>query len=64
VKSWGGPGDPGRASYQVVVTQCEDCGRGFQHANGGLIELDPAIVEMSTIWTCARRVAGMSQTIW
>jgi hypothetical protein len=42
----GGPGDAGRASYQVVVTQCEDCGRGFQHANGDLIELDPAIVEM------------------
>jgi hypothetical protein len=42
----GGPGDAGRASYQVVVTQCEDCGRGFQYANGELIELDPAIVEM------------------
>jgi hypothetical protein len=42
----GGPGDSGRASYQVVVTQCEDCGRGFQHASGDLIELDPAIVEM------------------
>jgi hypothetical protein len=42
----GGPGDAGRASYQVVVTRCEDCGRGFQHANGELIELDPAIVEM------------------
>src|SRR5687768_9904698 len=42
----GGPGDAGRASYQVAVTQCEDCGRGFQHANGELIELDPAIVEM------------------
>ena len=44
----GGPGDAGRASYQVVVTQCEDCGRGFQHANGDLIELDPAIVEIVT----------------
>jgi hypothetical protein len=42
----GGPGDAGRASYQVVVTHCEDCGRGFQHANGDLIELDRAIVEM------------------
>ena len=42
----GGPRDTGRASYQMVVTQCEDCGRGFQHANGELIELDPAIVEM------------------
>jgi hypothetical protein len=42
----GGPGDAGRASYQVVVTHCEDCGRGFQHANGDLIELDPAILEM------------------
>src|SRR5687768_16881041 len=42
----GGPGDAGRASYQVVVSQCEDCGRGFQQANGDWIELDPAIVEM------------------
>jgi 5-methylcytosine-specific restriction endonuclease McrA len=42
----GGPGNAGRASYQVVVAQCEDCGRGFQHANGEMIELDPAIVEM------------------
>jgi hypothetical protein len=41
-----GPGDAGRASYQVVITQCEDCGRGFQHANGDLVELDPAIIEM------------------
>src|SRR5688500_18105626 len=42
----GGPRDAGRASYQVVVTHCEDCGRGFQHANGDLIELEPAILEM------------------
>ena len=42
----GGPREAGRASYQVVVTQCEDCRRGFQHANGELIQLDPAIVEM------------------
>ena len=42
----GGPSDAGRASYQIVVTVCEDCGRGFQHANGELIQLDPAIVEM------------------
>ena len=42
----GGPRDAGRASYQVVVTQCEDCGRSFQHANGELLEIDPAIVEM------------------
>jgi hypothetical protein len=24
----GGPRDSGRASYQLVVTQCEDCARG------------------------------------
>jgi hypothetical protein len=42
----GGPRDSGRASYQVVVTQCEDCGRGYQHANGELIQLDPSILEM------------------
>ena len=42
----GGPGDAGRASYQVAVLVCEDCGRGFQHATGELIQIDPAIVEM------------------
>ena len=42
----GGPGDAGRASYQIVVTRCEDCGRGFQQANGELIALDAGIVEM------------------
>ena len=42
----GGPSDAGRASYQVVVALCEDCGRGFQHANGELVQLGPAIVEM------------------
>jgi len=42
----GGPADCGRASYQVVVTTCESCGRGFQHSKGDLVELDPTVIEM------------------
>jgi hypothetical protein len=47
----GGLGDAGRASYQVVVTHCEDCGRGFQHANGDLTTNAPATTPMG----CHRR---------
>jgi hypothetical protein len=59
----GGPGDAGRASYQVVVTQCEDCGRGFQHASGELIELDRAIVEMCDCDAERIPIANLQPTI-
>ncbi len=42
-----GPSDEGRSSYQVLLTQCEECGRGFQQAGGELMALDPATVEMA-----------------
>ena len=39
--------DAGRASYQLALTLCEQCGRGFQDACGERLEVDPAIVEMA-----------------
>ncbi|HEV8246232.1 MAG TPA: HNH endonuclease [Polyangiaceae bacterium] len=44
----GGPPDEGRANYQVALTVCEECGRGFQQGRGELIEVDPEIVEMAS----------------
>src|SRR5438477_751756 len=32
-----GPSDDGRASYQVVLSVCPDCGRGGQQAGGELV---------------------------
>jgi hypothetical protein len=39
--------DAGRASYQLALTVCEGCQRGFQDAAGERLEVDPAIVEMA-----------------
>ena len=44
----GGPTDEGRASYQVRVNVCEQCGRGSQEASGEDVPLGPAIVEMAS----------------
>jgi len=44
----GGPRDDRRASYQVAVTVCEDCGRGRQQARGELVEVSREVVEMAT----------------
>jgi hypothetical protein len=44
----GGPGDPGRASYQVAMTVCGNCSPGWQHSAGDPIELNPEIVSMAT----------------
>jgi 5-methylcytosine-specific restriction endonuclease McrA len=43
----GGPADEGRASYQVAITTCDRCGRGFQQAAGELIEVESTVVEMA-----------------
>jgi hypothetical protein len=43
----GGPHDEGRASYQIAVTVCAECGRGQQFANGELVPIDPEIVAMA-----------------
>ena len=43
----GGPRDEGRASYQVVLSVCPNCGNGQQHANGGLVPVDPDVIRMA-----------------
>jgi len=43
----GGPADAGRASYQVALTLCEACGRGWQNAAGQRVMVDSATVEHS-----------------
>jgi hypothetical protein len=43
----GGPTDEGRSSYQIAVTTCDRCRRGFQDACGDVTELDASIVEMA-----------------
>src|SRR5262245_27093989 len=42
----GGPIDAGRASYQVAMTVCEACGRGWQQGKGEWVEVGSEIVEM------------------
>jgi hypothetical protein len=41
----GGPGDEGRAPYQVALVQCEHCGRVWQDARGDSIEVPPEVAE-------------------
>src|SRR4026209_1981967 len=43
----GGPRDEGRSSYQIAVSICPSCERGFQHARGELVELSSAGVEVA-----------------
>jgi hypothetical protein len=43
----GGPTDEGRANYQVALTVCESCGRGWQQGRGEQIEVGSEIVEMA-----------------
>jgi hypothetical protein len=40
-----GPSDEGRSSYQIAVTVCERCERGFQQSQGELVEIDAATIE-------------------
>ncbi len=55
----GGPGDEGRASYQVSLSVCEHCRRGFQAGKGELVEVARETVEMAA---CdARRVRNASR---
>src|SRR5450432_954279 len=44
----GGPTDEGRASYQVAVTVCSECHRGWQQGRGESIEVGSHIVDMAT----------------
>jgi hypothetical protein len=43
----GGPTDDGRASCQVALDVCEDCGRARQCADGELIDVAPAVAAMA-----------------
>jgi hypothetical protein len=43
----GGPADEGRASYQIALSVCPECGRGYQHANGELIQVGADVVAMA-----------------
>lgn len=42
----GGPGDDGRAPYQVAIVRCDDCGRAWQDARGEQVELTPEAAEL------------------
>ena len=41
----GGPGDEGRAPYQVALTRCEDCQRTWQDARGEQVEVPAEVAE-------------------
>jgi len=43
----GGPRDEGRASYQVVLGVCPECGNARQHAAGGLVPVGPELIRMA-----------------
>ena len=43
----GGPTDEGRASYQVLVSLCEQCGCGRQQGAGQELPVGPEILEMA-----------------
>ena len=43
----GGPRDEGRANYQVALTICEQCRRGWQQGRGEQVEVSQAALEMA-----------------
>jgi hypothetical protein len=43
----GGPKDEGRASYQIAMTVCPECGHGEQQGRGEAVAVDDEIVEMA-----------------
>ncbi len=43
----GGPRDDGRASYQIALNICPECGAGAQRASGELVPVGSEIVEMA-----------------
>ncbi|HEX4339174.1 MAG TPA: hypothetical protein VH062_24875 [Polyangiaceae bacterium] len=43
----GGPADDGRASYQIALSVCPECGGGYQHASGELIPVSSDVVAMA-----------------
>ncbi len=51
----GGPTDRGRASYQVSMTVCDHCGKGWQHGGGELVQVGAEVVAMAV---CDRQNIG------
>ena len=43
----GGPGDEGRASYQIALSVCPECGGGRQQAGGELVSVGAEVVAMA-----------------
>ncbi len=43
----GGPSDEGRASYQIALSVCPECGKGRQHAGGELVAVGAEVVAMA-----------------
>jgi 5-methylcytosine-specific restriction endonuclease McrA len=43
----GGPGDEGRASYQIALSVCPECGKGHQQASGELVPVGAEVVAMA-----------------
>jgi hypothetical protein len=54
-----GPRAEGRASYQVAMTRCEDCKRGWQQGRGELVEVAPSAVAMAA---CDEQRVGAQDT--
>jgi 5-methylcytosine-specific restriction endonuclease McrA len=43
----GGPRDAGRASYQIALSVCPECGKGSQQASGELVTVSAEVVAMA-----------------
>ncbi len=43
----GGPGDAGRASYQIALSVCAQCGSAEQQAGGGLVAVGTGVIEQA-----------------
>jgi hypothetical protein len=56
----GGPSDEGRASYQVSLSVCEHCRRGFQRGNGEQVEVLREVLEMAA---CDEQDIGSSRPV-
>jgi 5-methylcytosine-specific restriction endonuclease McrA len=44
----GGPADEGRASYQIALSVCPECGKGLQQASGELVPVGAEVVAMAS----------------
>jgi hypothetical protein len=49
----GGPRDEGRASYQIALYLCPECGQGYQQASGELVPIGADVVAMAQCATAS-----------